>query len=56
MRGKLQITAIALETISQRYPGIKAILALALGCSEGSINRYIRDNDDNLTKVAALST
>jgi hypothetical protein len=29
-------------------------LALALGCSEGSINRYIRENDDNLTKAAAL--
>lgn len=30
-------------------PGIKSKLALALRCSEASINRYIRENDDNLT-------
>jgi adenosine/AMP kinase len=50
----MRLTNIALEAIRQHSPGIKLKLALALNCSEGSINRYIRDNDDNLTKVAAL--
>ena len=50
----MRLTKIALEAIRQHSPGIKSKLALALNCSEASINRYIRDNDDNLTKAAAL--
>jgi len=50
----MKLTKLALQSIHQRSPGIKLKLALALGCSEGSINRYLRDNDDNLTKAAAL--
>jgi hypothetical protein len=43
-----------MEAIQAHSPGIKSKLALALDCSEGTINRYIRENDDNLTKAAAL--
>jgi hypothetical protein len=50
----LQLTQTALKAIQKRSPGIKSKLALALLCSEGSINRYIRENHDNLTKAAAL--
>jgi hypothetical protein len=50
----MKLTKGAMVAISQHAPGIKSKLALALGCSEGSINRYIRENDDNLTKAAAL--
>jgi hypothetical protein len=50
----MKLTKVALEAILQHSPGIKSKLALALSCSEGSINRYIRENDDNLTKAAAL--
>lgn len=32
----------------------RKLLKDALGVSQSSINRYIADNDDNLTKVAAL--
>lgn len=44
------------EIEKQRPAGIISELALALHCSEGSINRYIRENDqcDELTKYAAL--
>jgi len=51
----MKLTKQALQSILQHSPGIKSKLALALGCSEGSINRYIRENDDNLTKAAALA-
>ena len=50
----MKLTKLAIESILQHSPGIKSKLALALGCSEGSINRYLRENDDNLTKAAAL--
>jgi hypothetical protein len=50
----LQLTKTALKAIQSCAPGIKLRLALALRCSEGSINRYLRENDDNLTKAAAL--
>ncbi|HEY4062253.1 MAG TPA: hypothetical protein VGM30_10150 [Puia sp.] len=49
----MKLTNIAIQAIA-RSSGIKLKLALALNCSEGSINRYIRENDDNLTKAAAL--
>jgi hypothetical protein len=50
----MKLTNKAIQAILDHSPGIKSKLALALGCSEGSINRYIRENDDNLTKAAAL--
>jgi hypothetical protein len=50
----VKLTEAALEAIRAHSPGIKSKLALALNCSEGSINRYVRDNSDNLTKAAAL--
>lgn len=50
----MKLTKLAIRSILQHSPGIKLKLALALGCSEGSINRYLRENDDNLTKAAAL--
>jgi hypothetical protein len=49
-----RLTETALDAILMHSPKIKSRLALALNCSEGSINRYIRENDDNLTKAAAL--
>jgi hypothetical protein len=48
-----KLTRIALEAI-RRSPAIKSELARALSCSEGTINRYIRENADSLTKAAAL--
>lgn len=33
---------------------IKKMIADALGISEATIYRYVQDNDDNLTKEAAL--
>jgi hypothetical protein len=48
------LTLKALDAIQEHSPGIKLKLALALNCSEGSINRYIRENSDNLTKAAAM--
>jgi hypothetical protein len=50
----MQLTDKALQAIRDHSPGIKSRLALALNCSEASINRYLRDNSDNLTKAAAL--
>jgi hypothetical protein len=50
----MKLTKAALEAIAEHSPAIKSLLALALDCSEQSINRYIRENDDNLTKAAAL--
>ena len=50
----MKLTHVAIQAILEHSPGIKSKLALALGCSEGTINRYIRENDDNLTKAAAM--
>jgi len=50
----MKLTKRAIASILLHSPDIKLKLALALGCSEGTINRYIRENDDNLTKAAAL--
>ena len=47
-----KLKEIALRAIQQ--PAIKSKLARALSRSEGTINRYIRENDDSLTKSAAL--
>jgi hypothetical protein len=50
----MRLTKTALESIVINSPGAKSKLALALNCSEQSINKYIRENSDNLTKAAAL--
>jgi|GEM_PF-2810042 len=50
----MKLTKKALQAIRDHSPAIKSKLALALNVSEASINRYIRGNSDNLTKVAAL--
>jgi len=49
-----KLTQKALNAIRENSTGIKSKLALALHRSEASINRYIRENDDNLTKIAVL--
>lgn len=36
-------------------PRTRTRLALALECTDQTVIRYIRDNDDNLTKAAALA-
>jgi hypothetical protein len=53
---QLRLTRKAKNAILENSPKIKSELALALGCSEGTINRYLRDieTDDSLTKAAAL--
>jgi len=48
----MKLTPIALEKINT-LP-IRMKIALALGKSESSVRRYIIDNDDSLTKAAAL--
>jgi hypothetical protein len=50
----MRLTEIAIQAILAHSPGIKSLLALALHCSEGTINRYLRQNNENLTKAAAL--
>ena len=50
----MRLTSIAIRAITLGSSGMKSKLAIALRCSEGTINRYIRENDDNLTKAAAL--
>lgn len=46
----------ALRKINSLRPAIISKLALSLHCSDGSINRYIRENEANgdLTKYAAV--
>jgi len=48
----MKLTPIALEKINTLPTRMK--IALALGKSESSVRRYIIDNDDDLTKAAAL--
>jgi hypothetical protein len=49
----MRLSEKALKAIRDQ-PAIKLKLALVLNCSEGTINRYIRENSDNLTKAAAF--
>ena len=51
-----QLTDKALAEIEMQRPGIISKLALSLQCSDNSINRYLRENEENgdLTKYAAL--
>ena len=45
-----------IKRISRNKGDIKSKLALALGCSVYTIDRYLGDkDDDNLTKAAALA-
>lgn len=48
----MKLTEKALEMI--RRVEIRNLLAIALKCSDQTIMRYIKDNDDSLTKAAAL--
>jgi hypothetical protein len=48
----MKLTKLALQRISTQQ--IKLKLGIALGCSEGTVNRYIRQNSDNLTKAAPM--
>lgn len=48
----MRLTNIAILAI--RGSGINKELAEALGVHISTVNRYIADNDDNLTKAAAL--
>jgi hypothetical protein len=49
----IQLTSKALDHIKQSQQ-LKLKLATALNCSQQTINRYLVNNDDNLTKAAAL--
>ena len=48
----MKLTQKALQGIKD--PVIRTKLALALGVTDQSIQRYIKDNSDELTKAAAL--
>lgn len=48
----MKLTERALKAINT--PGIRIKLAAGLECTEGTIIRYIGNNDDNLTKAVAL--
>ena len=48
----MKLTERALQQIKD--PTIRTKLALALGVTDQSIQRYIKDNSDDLTKAAAL--
>ena len=49
----MRLTEIALEKINK--PHVRVRLAVALGVSEQTISKYIKNNDDNLTKAAAVA-
>lgn len=48
----MKLTKKALQEIKD--PQVRIKLALALGVTDQSIQRYIKDNSDELTKAAAL--
>jgi hypothetical protein len=50
----MRLSRIAILAVKGASPGIVKKLAGAIGVSEPSIYRFINDNDDNLTKAAAL--
>lgn len=50
----MKLSKKALQAILANKSGLKLKIAIALNCSEGSINRYLRENSDDLTKAAAL--
>lgn len=49
----MKLSKKALDKILEDM-SIRLKIAIALNCSEGTINRYLRQNHDNLTKAAAL--
>jgi hypothetical protein len=49
----MKLTNEAIHVL-QNSSRIKLRLALALDCSVTTINRYIKENNDTLTKIAAL--
>lgn len=49
---KMKLTTTALELIDTM--AIRMKIGLALNKSESAVRRYIKDNDDNLTKAASL--
>lgn len=52
IQNKMKLTTIALEKIDTM--SIRMKIGLALGKSESAVRRYIINNDDDLTKAAAL--
>jgi plasmid maintenance system antidote protein VapI len=50
----MRLSKIAILAVRGASPGIIKLLAEAIGVSEPSVYRFINDNDDNLTKAAAL--
>ena len=50
----MKLSKLAILAVKGACPCIVKDLADALSVSEKSIYRYINDNDDNLTKAAAL--
>lgn len=50
----MRLSRIAILAVKGASPGIVKRLAKAIATSEPTIYRYINDNDDNLTKAAAL--
>ena len=53
----MQLSKIALDHINdrRRFNKVLNLLAIALNVSESTARRYVNDNDDNLTKAAALN-
>jgi plasmid maintenance system antidote protein VapI len=50
----MRLSRISILAVKGASPGIIKRLAEAIGVSEPSVYRFINDNDDNLTKAAAL--
>jgi hypothetical protein len=50
----MRLSRIAILAVKGASPGIIKKLAEAMVVSEPSVYRFINDNDDNLTKAAAL--
>lgn len=48
----MRLTKKALRAINNQT--MRLLIALALGCSEMTVRRYIKSNDENLTKQACL--
>lgn len=48
----MKLTQLAITAINN--PKIRIELARTLGCTELTIIRYLKNNDDNLTKAAAM--
>jgi hypothetical protein len=50
----MKLSSIAILALRGCTPEIKKRIADSIGVSENTLYRYLRDNDDSLTKVAAL--